>query len=49
MNLDMQTVFLVASAPVLIGLVSAAFLTRLCYKRFNSFQIDDTPASPRDS
>ncbi len=43
MNLDMQTVFLVASAPVLIGLIAAAFLTRLCYKRFNSFQIDDTP------
>jgi AAHS family 4-hydroxybenzoate transporter-like MFS transporter len=45
MNLDMQTVFLVASAPVLIGLIAAALLTHLCYKRFNSFQIDDTPVT----
>jgi len=49
MNLDMQTVFLVASAPVLIGLLAAGFLTRLCYKRFNSFQIDDTPVAPREN
>jgi AAHS family 4-hydroxybenzoate transporter-like MFS transporter len=49
MNLDMQTVFLVASAPVFIGLAAALMLTRLCYRRFNSFQIDDTPVSPRDS
>jgi MFS transporter, AAHS family, 4-hydroxybenzoate transporter len=48
MNLDMQTVFLVASAPVLIGLLAAVLLTRLCFKRFNSFQIDDTPAPQQD-
>lgn len=48
MDLDMQTVFLVASAPVFIGLLAAALLTRLCYKRFNSFQIDDTPVAHQD-
>ena len=48
-DLDMQTLFLVASAPVFIGLIAALLLTGLCYKRFNSFQIDDTPVTPRDS
>ncbi|MES2625744.1 MAG: MFS transporter [Pseudomonadota bacterium] len=43
MNLSMQTLFLVASTPILIGLIAAMILSRLCYKRFNSFQLDDTP------
>jgi|Laugrespbdmm15sn_2_1035079.scaffolds.fasta_scaffold16068_2 AAHS family 4-hydroxybenzoate transporter-like MFS transporter len=43
MDLEMNEVFLVAATPVLIGLIAAIILTRLCYKRFNSFQIDDTP------
>ena len=43
MNLTMKTLFLVASTPILIGLIAAIILSRLCYKRFNSFQLDDTP------
>jgi len=44
MNLSMQNLFLIASLPILIGLTAALILARLCYKRFNSFQLDDTPA-----
>ncbi|HEY0962880.1 MAG TPA: MFS transporter [Pseudomonadales bacterium] len=44
MNLTMQNLFLLACTPILIGLVAALVLSRLCYKRFNSFQLDDTPA-----
>ncbi len=47
MNLSMQTLFLVASTPILIGLIAALILSRLCYKRFNSFQLDDTPVDNR--
>ncbi len=43
MNLSMQTLFLVASTPIIIGLIAASLLSWLCYKRFNSFQLDDTP------
>jgi len=43
MNLSMQNLFLVASLPILLGLTAALILARLCYKRFNSFQLDDTP------
>jgi hypothetical protein len=43
MSLSMQTLFLLASTPILIGLIAAIILSRLCYKRFNSFQLDDTP------
>ena len=44
MDITMQTLFLLASAPMLIGLTSAVILSWLCYKRFRSFQLDDTPA-----
>jgi AAHS family 4-hydroxybenzoate transporter-like MFS transporter len=47
MSLSMQTLFLVASTPILIGLIAAIVLSRLCYKRFNSFQLDDTPVDNR--
>jgi AAHS family 4-hydroxybenzoate transporter-like MFS transporter len=43
MDLTMQSLFMIASAPILIGLTAALLLSRLCYKRFNSFQLDDTP------
>jgi AAHS family 4-hydroxybenzoate transporter-like MFS transporter len=43
MNLTMQNLFLLASTPIIIGLVAAIMLSWLCYKRFNSFQLDDTP------
>jgi hypothetical protein len=41
----MDELFMLASVPVVIGLICAIILTRLCYKRFNSFQIDDTPVN----
>lgn len=44
MNLTMQNLFLLACTPILVGLVAALILSRLCYKRFNSYQLDDTPA-----
>lgn len=43
MDISMQTLFIIASLPLFIGLIAALLLTRLCYKRFNSWQIDDTP------
>lgn len=43
MNLTMERLFLVASTPILIGFLAAVVLSWLCYKRFNSFQLDDTP------
>jgi hypothetical protein len=47
MNLPMQTLFIVATLPVLIGLLASILLSWLCFRRFNSFQLDDTPV--RDS
>ncbi len=44
MDITMRTLFLLAAAPVLIGLAAAVILSWLCYKRFRSFQLDDTPA-----
>ena len=44
MDLTMHNLFLLACTPILVGLVAALVLSRLCYKRFNSFQLDDTPA-----
>lgn len=43
MDLNMQQLFLVAATPVLVGLTAALLLSRLCYRRFKSFQLDDTP------
>lgn len=43
MNLTMERLFLIASTPILIGFLAAVALSWLCYKRFNSFQLDDTP------
>ncbi len=43
MKLDLSSVFFYAAIPVLVGLLAALLLTRLCYVRFHSFQIDDTP------
>lgn len=49
LDISMQTLFLIASVPVVIGLIAALLLTRLCYKRFNSWQIDDTPVEEHNS
>jgi AAHS family 4-hydroxybenzoate transporter-like MFS transporter len=43
-DLTMQNLFLLACTPILLGLIAAVILSRLCYKRFNSYQLDDTPA-----
>ena len=43
MNLPMQQLFLAASAPMIIGGISALFLARICYKRFGGLQLDDKP------
>jgi MFS transporter, AAHS family, 4-hydroxybenzoate transporter len=48
LNLTMKQVFLFASLPIFIGLFASITLTFLCYKRFNSFQIDDTPVIPEE-
>ncbi len=45
MNLAMSTVFLLAALPIIAGLVAAVLLSWLCYRRFNSFLLDDTPVS----
>jgi MFS transporter, AAHS family, 4-hydroxybenzoate transporter len=49
MNLTMQNLFLIAALPIVIGLIAAIALSWLCYRRFNSFLLDDTPATDRDS
>ena len=49
LDISMQTLFLIAALPVVIGLIAALLLTRLCYKRFNSWQIDDTPVEEHNS
>ena len=45
MNLTMPQLFAVAAIPILVGLVIALVLSWLCYRRFNSFLLDDTPAN----
>ena len=45
MNLQMSTLFLLAALPIILGLIAAGLLSWLCYRRFNSFLLDDTPAS----
>lgn len=47
MNLTMERLFLIASAPIIIGLLASVLLSWLCYKRFNSFLLDDTPAASK--
>jgi AAHS family 4-hydroxybenzoate transporter-like MFS transporter len=48
MDITMQRLFFLAAIPVLIGLAAALVLSWLCYRRFNSFQLDDTPAEVED-
>jgi AAHS family 4-hydroxybenzoate transporter-like MFS transporter len=43
LDITMQQLFLIAFTPFLIGLIAAAILSLLCYRRFKSFQLDDTP------
>jgi AAHS family 4-hydroxybenzoate transporter-like MFS transporter len=43
MGLGMQTIFMIVTIPLIVGAIAASVLSRLCYKRFNGFQLDDTP------
>ena len=45
MDMTLQTLFLLAGLPILIGLVASILLAWLCYRRFNSVLLDDTPAN----
>ena len=44
MDISMQQLFIIASTPIAIGLTASIILSMLCYRRFKSFQLDDTPA-----
>jgi AAHS family 4-hydroxybenzoate transporter-like MFS transporter len=43
MDITMQQLFLVAFTPIILGMIASALLAWLCYRRFKSFQLDDTP------
>ena len=43
MDMSMQRLFVIAATPIIIGFIAAVILSWLCYRRFNSFQLDDTP------
>ncbi|MBF8270858.1 MAG: hypothetical protein HW386_2567 [Gammaproteobacteria bacterium] len=43
MKLSMQQLFLIGAVPLIIGTITAATLTRVCYKRFGGLQLDDKP------
>ncbi|HEV7714978.1 MAG TPA: hypothetical protein VGO53_05265, partial [Steroidobacteraceae bacterium] len=46
MKTPLQELFLWASLPMLVGVVAAVLVARLCYVRFRGFQLDDKPAEP---
>jgi Arabinose efflux permease len=43
LDISMQQLFLIAFTPIVVGLIASALLSLLCYRRFKSFQLDDTP------
>jgi AAHS family 4-hydroxybenzoate transporter-like MFS transporter len=45
MQLPLQTLFLIAALPMVIGVVAAGLVARLCYTRFRGLQLDDAPAA----
>jgi len=45
MNITMDKLFFIGSLPLVVGTIAAIILARICYKRFNGFQLDDTPAA----
>ncbi|MEP7242355.1 MAG: MFS transporter [Gammaproteobacteria bacterium] len=46
MKMPLQQLFLWAALPMVVGLVAAIAVARLCYVRFQGFQLDDKPAVP---
>lgn len=47
MNLPPEKLFLVAATPMIMGVIAAAVLARLCYVRLGGLQLDDTPVTLR--
>jgi AAHS family 4-hydroxybenzoate transporter-like MFS transporter len=43
---SMPALFMAASTPMLVGMLAAVGLARLCYARYGSLRIEDTPAAP---
>jgi len=46
MHVPTDTLFLVATTPMIVGSIAALFLARLCYVRLQGFQLDDVPVTP---
>ena len=44
-KLPPQKLFMLAAAPMLLGLLASIGVARLCYKRFGSLQLEDLPPS----
>ena len=44
MKLPLQQLFLLAAAPMLIGLIASIGVARLCYTRLGGLHLDDVPA-----
>jgi AAHS family 4-hydroxybenzoate transporter-like MFS transporter len=43
-NVSLPQMFQVAALPLVLGMVAAIALTRLCWVRYDGFQLDDKPA-----
>jgi AAHS family 4-hydroxybenzoate transporter-like MFS transporter len=46
-NVAMPELFKAAAAPMLVCVVAAFILTRLCYVRYGRLRLDDAPAAPQ--
>lgn len=47
-RMPMDRLFITATIPMIIGTVAAVILARLCYVRFQGFQLDDAAVTPPD-
>jgi hypothetical protein len=47
MKLPLQQLFLLAAAPMIIGLIASIGVARLCYTRLGGLHLDDLPAKER--
>jgi AAHS family 4-hydroxybenzoate transporter-like MFS transporter len=47
MKLPLQQLFLLAAAPMVIGLIASVGVARLCYTRLGGLHLDDLPADRR--
>jgi MFS transporter, AAHS family, 4-hydroxybenzoate transporter len=46
MHMPLQRLFLLAAAPMIIGLIASVGVARLCYKRLGNMHLDDLPVTP---